>query len=80
MFMSKPLHFFAIACPMRPMPMMAIVLPVISSPKNGRYGCQNPHRFSRTSLSAVHSRRDNAASAKNANSAVASVSTSGVCV
>ncbi len=41
--MSNPKHFFIIASPMRPVPMMAMVLPVTSSPRNGKYGCHAPH-------------------------------------
>src|SRR5215813_1499229 len=36
MFMSKPEHFLIMARPMRPVPMMAIVLPVTSSPRKIR--------------------------------------------
>src|SRR5256885_759662 len=48
MFISNPTHFLISAKPMRPVPITAIVLPVTSSPKNGRYGCQAPQRLSRT--------------------------------
>ena len=34
--MSKPAHFLIIASPMRPVPMIAMVLPVTSSPRNGK--------------------------------------------
>ena len=43
------------ARPIRPVPMIAMVLPVTSSPRKGRYGCQKPHLFSRVRCSAVHS-------------------------
>src|SRR6266478_3452050 len=48
MFMSKPEHFLIMARPMRPVPMIAIVLPVTSSPRNGRNGCHDGHFCSRT--------------------------------
>src|SRR5215470_18081736 len=78
--MSKPTHFLMNASPIRPVPITATVLPVTSSPKNGKYGCQNPHLFSRVRCSACHIFRASSPIMKKANSAVASVSTSAVCV
>src|SRR5207244_2005852 len=43
MFMSKPEHFLIIARPIRPVPITAMVLPVTSSPRNGRNGCHDGH-------------------------------------
>ena len=78
--MSNPEHFLIIARPMRPVPMTAIVLPVTSSPRNGRNGCHDGHFCSRTSRSLCHILRASVPIMKNANSAVASVSTSAVFV
>ena len=80
MFMSNPEHFLIIARPMRPVPMMAMVLPVTSSPRNGRNGCQEGHFCSRTRCSLCHILRASIPIMKKANSAVASVSTSAVFV
>ena len=78
--MSKPEHFLIIARPMRPVPIMAMVLPVTSSPRNGRNGCHDGHFCSRTRRSLCHILRASIPIIKNANSAVASVSTSAVFV
>ena len=78
--MSKPEHFLIIARPMRPVPMMAMVLPVTSSPRNGRNGCHDGHFCSRTRRSLCHILRASIPIMKKANSAVASVSTSAVLV
>src|SRR5579859_526743 len=78
--MSKPTHFLMNASPILPVPITATVLPVTSSPRNGMYGCQYPHWFSRVRCSAAHIFRASVPIMKNANSAVASVSTSAVCV
>src|SRR5207244_13227913 len=80
MFMSKPEHFLIIANPMRPVPMIAMVLLVTSSPRNGRNGCHEGHFCSRTRRSLRHILRANIPIMKKANSAVASVSTSAVLV
>ena len=80
MFMSKPEHFLIIARPIRPVPITAMVLPVTSSPRNGRNGCHDGHFCSRTSLSLCHIFLASMPIMKNANSAVASVSTSAVLV
>ena len=80
MFMSKPEHFLIIARPMRPVPMMAMVLPVTSSPRNGRNGCHDGHFWSRTRRSLAYILRASMPIMKKANSAVASVSTSAVFV
>src|SRR2546430_1235794 len=73
MFMSNPEHFLIIAKPMRPVPMIATVLPVTSSPRNGRNGCHDGHFCSRTNRSLCHIFRASIPIMKNANSAVASV-------
>ena len=78
--MSNPEHFLIIARPIRPVPMTAMVLPVTSSPRNGRKGCQDGHFCSRTSRSLCHILRASMPIMKNANSAVASVRTSAVFV
>ena len=78
--MSNPEHFLIIASPMRPVPMIAMVLPVTSSPRNGRNGCHDGHFCSRTSRSLAYILRASIPIMKNANSAVASVSTSAVFV
>src|SRR4030095_13913653 len=80
MFMSNPEHFLIIAKPMRPVPMMAMVLPVTSSPRKGRNGCHEGHFCSRTRRSLAYILRASMPSMRKANSAVASVSTSAVCV
>src|SRR5262249_47448214 len=68
------------ARPMRPVPMTAMVLPVTSSPRNGRNGCHEGHFCLRTSRSLCHIFLASMPIMKNANSAVASVSTSAVLV
>ena len=80
MFMSNPEHFLIIARPMRPVPMIATVLPVTSSPRNGRNGCHDGHFCSRTNRSLCHILRASIPIIKKPNSAVASVSTSAVLV
>src|SRR5205814_9727378 len=72
--------FLMIARPMRPVPTMPIILPVTSSPRNGRNGCHDGHLCSRTSRSLCHIFLVSMPIMKNANSAVASVSTSDVLV
>ena len=64
--------------PMRPVPITATVLPVISSPSHGWYGCQVDHFFSRTICSEGKVLRATQPMIRNANSAVASVKTSAV--
>src|SRR5215510_3791129 len=80
MFMSNPEHFLIIARPIRPVPITAMVLPVTASPRNGRNGCNEGHVGSRTSRSLCHIFLASMLIIKNANSAVASVSTSAVFV
>ena len=78
--MSNPVHFLIIARPIRPVPITAMALPVTSSPRNGRNGCHDGHFCSRTKRSLCHILRASTPIMKNANSAVASVSTSAVFV
>ena len=76
--MSKPTAFLMKLFPMRPVPMTATVRPLTSSPSQGCDGCQVDQVCSRTICSDGQVLRAAAPMMRNANSAVASVSTSGV--
>ncbi len=76
--MSKPLPRCAIARPILPQPMMPSVAPKTSRPRSTA-GPQVRHLPARTSRSPSAMRRAAAISSANARSAVASVSTPGVC-
>src|SRR5262249_45459098 len=66
--MSKPRHFLMSASPIRPVPITAMVLPEISSPRKGKNGCQAPHFCSRTIFSLSHRRRASAPIIRKVNS------------